>query len=53
MKFYSKLQINFISLIISIIIYLFIVIYIPRLIKVSKSYIYYKNQPNLVKEYEE
>ena len=53
MKFYSKLQINILSLIISVIIYVFVMIYIPKLISVSKSYIYYKSQPNLVKEYED
>ena len=53
MKFYSKLQINLISIAISIIIYLFIMEYIPQLYKVGSTYLYYKIQPNLTKEYEE
>ena len=53
MKFYSSLKINFISIIISIIVYIFIVIYIPQLYKVGKTYLYFKNQPNIIKEYEE
>lgn len=53
MKFYSKLEINVISILISIIICLFIFEYIPKLYQETKVYIYYKMQPNLVKEYEE
>ncbi len=53
MKFYSRLQINIISIIISIIIYIFFIKYIPQLYKVGKSYIYFKSQPNIVKEYED
>ena len=53
MRFYSRLQINVISIIISIIIYIFIIKYIPQLYKVGKAYIYFKRQPSIVKEYEE
>lgn len=53
MRFYSKLKINLLSIIISIIICFFIFSYIPQFFKVTKSYIYYKNQPDLEKEYEE
>ena len=53
MKIYSRLQINFISIIISIIIYIFFINYIPQLYKVGKAYIYFKSQPNIVKEYED
>ena len=53
MKFYSRLKVNLVSVILSIIIYLIITAYIPQLYKVSKSYLYYKNQPNLIQEYEE
>lgn len=53
MKFYSKLEINVISILISIIICLFIFEYIPQLYQETKAYIYYKMQPELVKEYEE
>lgn len=53
MKFYSRLQINLISIMISIIVYLFLIKYIPQLYKVVSSYLYYKNQPNLTQEYDE
>lgn len=53
MKFYSRLKVNLLSIIISIIIYIFVFIYIPQFFIVTKSYIYYKSQPNLEKEYEE
>ena len=53
MKFYSSLKINLVSIIISIIIYIFFMKYIPQLYKVVSSYLYYKNQPNLTQEYEE
>ena len=53
MKFYSSLKINFISIIISIIIYLFAILYIPQLYKVGKTYIYFKSQPNIIREYED
>lgn len=53
MKFYSRLQINLISIMISIIVYLFLMKYIPQLCKVGSSYLYYKNQPKLTQEYEE
>lgn len=53
MKFYSKLEVNIISILISAIICLFIFEYIPKLYQETKVYIYYKMQPNLAKEYEE
>ncbi len=53
MNCYSKFKINLISFIISIFIFIFIFIYIPQLYKVGSNYWYYKNQPNLTKEYEE
>ena len=53
MKIYSRFQINFISILISIIIYIFVIKYIPQLYKLGKSYIYFKSQPNIVKEYED
>lgn len=53
MKFYSRLQINLISIIISTVIYLILIKYIPQLYKVGTSYLYYKSQPNLIQEYEE
>lgn len=53
MKIYSKTKINILSLIITIIIYFFITIYIPKLYKTTKAYFYYKNQPNINLEYEE
>lgn len=53
MKFYSSIKINLVSIIVSIIIYIFLMEYIPQLYKVVSSYLYYKNQPNLTQEYEE
>ena len=53
MKIYSNLKINFISIIISIIIYFFIIYYIPKLYTTIKSFFYFKSQPNITKEYEE
>ncbi len=53
MKIYSKLQINLFSVLVSIIIYFFLVIYIPKVLKTISHYIYYKQQPNLIVEYEE
>ena len=53
MKFYSSLKINLVSIIVSIIIYIFLMEYIPQLYKVAHAYLYYKTQPNLIQEYEE
>lgn len=53
MKIYSNFKINFVSIIISIIIYLFIIYYIPKLYRTIKEYFYFKTQPNITQEYEE
>ena len=53
MKFYSRLEINIVSLFLTIIIYIFIIIYIPQTYKIAKNYLYYKKQPNIIREYEE
>lgn len=53
MKFYSNLKVNVLSLIITILIYIFLVNYIPQVFKVGREYFYYKFQPNIIKEYEE
>ena len=53
MKFYSKISLNIISLFFTIIIYIFLVNYVPKLYKVGNSYLYYKFQPNIVEEYED
>lgn len=53
MKFYSSLKINVLSFFITIFIYIFITLYIPKVYKVISSYVYYKSQPNLIQEYEE
>ncbi len=53
MKIYSKIQINGVSIIMSIIVYLLIMEYVPQLYRVGKSYMYFKSQPNIVKEYED
>lgn len=53
MKFYSSLKINIISFIITIIIYIFLIYYIPQVYKVGREYFYYKFQPNITKEYED
>ena len=51
MKFYSNKQINILSFIITVLIFFFIVIYIPKLYTTINSYIYYKSQPNITQEY--
>ena len=51
MSFYSNKAINFLSLIITIIIYLFLTLYIPNLYYEIKSYRYYKIQPTNLQEY--
>lgn len=53
MNFYSNKQINFVSIIISIIIFFFLTIYIPNLYNTIKEYIYFKIQPTNMQEYEE
>ena len=53
MKIYSKLKINLISIIVSTIICFFIMEYIPKIYNVSKTYFYYKSQPDLIEEYEQ
>ena len=51
MNFYSNKSINFISIIITILIYLFLTIYIPKLYTTIKEYVYYKSQPTNLQDY--
>ena len=51
MKFYSNKSINFISIFISIIIYFFLTLYIPKLYITIKNYVYFKIQPTNMQEY--
>ena len=51
MNFYSNKSINILSIFISIIIYIFLSMYIPKLFISIKNYIYYKSQPTNMQEY--
>lgn len=51
MNFYSNKSINILSIVISIIIYIFLSMYIPKLFISIKNYIYYKSQPTNMQEY--
>ena len=51
MNFYSNKAINLLSLIITIIVYLFLTLYIPNLYFEVKSYVYYKIQPTNLQDY--
>lgn len=51
MNFYSNKAINLLSLIITIIVYLFLTLYIPNLYYEIKSYGYYKIQPTNLQDY--
>ena len=51
MNFYSNKAINLLSLIITIIVYLFLTLYIPNLYSSVKDYIYYKIQPTNLQDY--
>ena len=51
MKLYSNKAINIVSIIITIGIYLFLTLYIPKLYSTVKEYIYYKIQPTNMQDY--
>jgi len=51
MNFYSNKAINMLSLLITIIVYLFLTIYIPKLYITTKEYVYYKIQPTNLQDY--
>lgn len=51
MNFYSNKAINLLSLIITITIYLFLTLYIPKVYLTIKSYVYYKIQPTNLEDY--
>ena len=51
MKLYSNKAINFVSLIITILVYLFLTLYIPKVYVSIKEYIYYKSQPTNLQDY--
>lgn len=51
MNLYSNKAINIVSLLITILIYLFLTLYIPKVYSTIKSYIYYKSQPTNLQDY--
>lgn len=51
MNLYSNKSINFISIIITIIVYFFLTLYIPKLYITMKGYVYYKSQPTNLQDY--
>lgn len=51
MNFYSNKSINIISIFITILIYLFLTLYIPKLYITIKEYVYYKSQPTNMQDY--
>lgn len=51
MNFYSNKSINIISIVITIIVYLFLTVYIPKLYITIKEYVYYKSQPTNMQDY--
>ena len=51
MKLYSNKSINLFSFVITILIYLFLTLYIPKLYTTIKGYIYYKIQPTNLQDY--
>lgn len=53
MKIYSTTQIKRVSLLITMITYLFVFFYLPKLCQTIHEYVYYQSQPNIEQEYEE
>ena len=51
MNFYSNKSINIISVLITILIYVFLTLYIPKVYITIKEYIYYKSQPTNLQDY--
>lgn len=51
MNLYTNKSINVVSLLITILIYLFLTIYVPRVYTTIKEYIYYKSQPTNMQDY--
>jgi len=51
MNLYSNKSINIISAFITILIYLFLTLYIPKLYITIKEYVYYKSQPTNMQDY--
>lgn len=51
MNFYSSKAINIVSLLITILIYLFLTLYIPKAYTTIKEYVYYKSQPTNLQDY--
>lgn len=52
MKIYSTFKINAVALLITIFIYAFFTLYLPKLVQTAHDYVYYKIQPQLEQEYE-
>lgn len=51
MRFYSNKSINFLSIIITILVYLFLTMYVPKVYSTIKEYVYYKSQPTNMQDY--
>ena len=51
MNFYSNKLINIVSLLITILIYLLLTLYIPKVYVTIKEYVYYKLQPTNLQDY--
>lgn len=51
MNFYSNKSINIVSMLITILIYLFLTMYIPKVYTTIKQYVYYKSQPTNMQDY--
>jgi len=51
MNFYSNRAINLLSLLITIMVYLFLTLYIPKVYTTIKEYIYFKSQPTNLQDY--
>lgn len=51
MNFYSNKSINIVSIVITILVYLFLTMYIPKVYTTIKEYAYYKSQPTNMQDY--
>lgn len=52
MNFYSNKSINIVSFLVSLAIFLFLTLYIPKLFITLKNFIYFKVQPTTMQDYE-
>ncbi len=51
MNFYSNKSINLISIIVTVLIYMFLTVYLPKVYSTITAYIYYKIQPTDMQDY--